>query len=146
MFVGMPVAFRLVKLFARLAPEHDHHNLPRSTCLLDSLRSERNPGGNYHKPERDQMVPNPEFSQEKANKDRGEFALFKPLFGIAIAAILFEMLPMDFQHVIAPSLVSYEEVFFADCRTEDFAYTSDDYMNDRLILGNHSDPVEVSIN
>ena len=47
------------------------------------------------------------------------FSLFKPLMAIASAAIMFELLPMDFQNWIAPSLVTYEEVFWAANKSQD---------------------------
>ena len=41
------------------------------------------------------------------------FSLFKPLITVASLTIMFELLPMDFQNWIAPSLVSSDEVFWA---------------------------------
>ncbi|MBD3673956.1 MAG: hypothetical protein HUJ26_10575 [Planctomycetaceae bacterium] len=57
----------------------------------------------------------------RSPKSKGNFTLFKPLFGIALAAISFELLPIDFQHALAPSLVSYEEVFYAGFTPEEYA-------------------------
>jgi hypothetical protein len=45
-----------------------------------------------------------------------QFHLFKPLLLIALGACFFELLPIDFQHALAPCLVSYEDVFEADNR------------------------------
>jgi hypothetical protein len=39
--------------------------------------------------------------------------LFKPLIAIASLTIMFELLPIDFQYFIAPSLVSYDQVYGA---------------------------------
>lgn len=59
----------------------------------------------------------------RTRKTKGEFWLFKPIFGVALAAICFELLPIDFQHFLAPSLVSYDEVFYAGLSPTEYAYT-----------------------
>jgi len=79
-------------------------------------------------------------------KASGGFALFKPLFAVAICVILFEMLPIDFQHHLAPALVSYEEVFFASRVDDEFAMTHDDLLQDRLVARQGDTVVEISIN
>lgn len=61
---------------------------------------------------------------KSAKKSKGDFALFKPLFGVALAVICFELLPIDFQHYLAPSLVSYDEVFYASLANPvDYVFT-----------------------
>jgi hypothetical protein len=56
------------------------------------------------------------LSEEPEFRTKEQFHLFKPLLLIALGACFFELLPIDFQHVIAPYLVSYEDVFEADNR------------------------------
>ncbi|HUG18639.1 MAG TPA: hypothetical protein VMM56_06645 [Planctomycetaceae bacterium] len=57
--------------------------------------------------------------EEPGSRTKEEFYLFKPLLLIALGVLFFELLPIDFQHAIAPQLVSYEDVFEADiCRFE----------------------------
>jgi hypothetical protein len=46
------------------------------------------------------------------------FFLFKPLIATACLAIVFELLPIDFQHHIAPALVPYEDVYWASIDAE----------------------------
>lgn len=50
---------------------------------------------------------------------KSSFSLFKPLMAVASAAIMFELLPMDFQNWIAPSLVGYEEVYWSTRESRD---------------------------
>jgi hypothetical protein len=47
---------------------------------------------------------------------RETFILFKPLLAIALSACFFDLLPLDFQHALAPNLVPFEKVYHADIR------------------------------
>lgn len=44
---------------------------------------------------------------------KASFTLFKPLIAIACLTIMFELLPVDFQHFLAPALVSDDDVYSA---------------------------------
>lgn len=71
--------------------------------------------------------------EEPGSRTKEEFHLFKPLMLIALGVLFFEMLPIDFQHAIAPQLISYDEVFEADNRRPDHS----------IVLG-ESNPVNPS--
>jgi hypothetical protein len=76
-----------------------------------------------------------------------QFHLFKPLLLIAMSACFFELLPIDFQHAIAPLLVSYEEVFNADNRRPEIMIKPDEEIsvNVRGFNGFPPDPAEMTI-
>ncbi|HSG71639.1 MAG TPA: hypothetical protein VLA12_14555 [Planctomycetaceae bacterium] len=57
--------------------------------------------------------------EQPESRTKEEFYLFKPLLLIALGVLSFELLPIDFQHAIAPQLISYDEVFEADNRRPD---------------------------
>lgn len=76
----------------------------------------------------------------------GEFVLLKPLFVVAIGAILFEIMPIDFLHFIAPGLVSYDEVFYASRNGDDFTLKRDDSMQGRLVVRQDETVMTISIN
>jgi hypothetical protein len=90
------------------------------------------------------------FRRSSSNPERkkasGEFALFKPLFVVAVGAILFELLPLDFQHFIAPGLVSCDEVFYASRSDGDFTLTREVLIQERLVLRQDETVMTISIN
>ena len=86
------------------------------------------------------------ITKAERKKTSGEFTLLKPLFVVAIGAILFEILPIDFQHYIAPGLVSYDEVFFASQNAGATTLTQDDQMQERLVLKQDGTVMTISIN
>ncbi len=73
------------------------------------------------------MIRNcPRIHTAQSAPKKEPFVLFKPLLVVASCTILFELLPIDFQHWIAPALVSYEEVYFSQPTSEESGIASDD--------------------